>query len=116
MKYPVGIQSFESLRDGGFVYVDKTDIIYNMVSQKGTYFLSRPRRFGKSLIVSILEAYFSGRKELFEGLKISQLENDWTEYPIIRIDLSGTVYDGPESLVDKFKSLVTQLRKAYHLD
>lgn len=116
MKYPVGIQSFESLRDGGFVYVDKTDIIYNMVSQKGTYFLSRPRRFGKSLIVSILEAYFSGRKELFEGLKISQLETDWTEYPIIRIDLSGTVYDGPESLVDKFKSLVTQLRKAYHLD
>lgn len=116
MKYPVGIQSFESLRNGGFVYVDKTDIIYNMVSQKGTYFLSRPRRFGKSLIVSILEAYFLGKKELFEGLKISQLEEDWTVYPVIHIDLSGTVYDNKDSLIDKFNSLITQLRKRYGLE
>lgn len=116
MKYPVGIQSFESLRKGGFVYVDKTDIIYNMVSQKGTYFLSRPRRFGKSLLVSILEAYFLGKKELFEGLKISQLEKDWTEYPVIHIDLSGTVYANKDSLIEKFHSLITQLRKQYGLE
>lgn len=116
MKYPVGIQSFESLRSGSFVYVDKTDIIYNMVSQKGTYFLSRPRRFGKSLIVSILETYFQGKKDLFEGLKISQLEKDWTAYPVIHIDLSGTVYDNKDSLVSKFSSLINQLRKNYGLE
>lgn len=116
MKYPVGIQSFESLRKGGFVYVDKTDIIYNMVSQKGTYFLSRPRRFGKSLLVSILEAYFLGKKELFKGLKISRLEKDWTEYPVIHIDLSGTVYANKDSLIEKFHSLITQLRKQYGLE
>lgn len=116
MKYPVGIQSFESLRNGGFVYVDKTDIIYNMVSQKGTYFLSRPRRFGKSLVASILEAFFHGKKELFEGLKISQLEKNWTAYPVIHIDLSGTVYDNKNSLTDKFNSLVINLRKQYGLE
>lgn len=116
MKYPVGIQSFESLRKDGFVYVDKTDIIYKMVSQKGTYFLSRPRRFGKSLTVSILEAYFKGRKDLFDGLKISRLEKQWSVYPVIHIDLSGTVYDSSRSLVDKFESLIVRLRAAYGLD
>lgn len=116
MKYPVGIQSFEALRDGGFVYVDKTDIIYNMVSQKGTYFLSRPRRFGKSLVVSTLEAYFQGRKDLFEGLRISQLETEWTVYPIIHIDLSGTVYDNTDSVEKKFESLINQQRQLYGLE
>lgn len=115
MKYPVGIQSFEALRNGGFVYVDKTDIIYNMVSQKGTYFLSRPRRFGKSLVVSTLEAFFLGRKDLFKGLKISQLEKDWTVYPVIHIDLSGTVYDSTNSVASKFESLISQLRSTYGL-
>jgi len=73
MKYPIGIQSFETLRKGGFVYVDKTDLVYQMV-QGHVYFLSRPRRFGKSLLVSTLRAYFEGRKNLFEGLRIMDLE------------------------------------------
>lgn len=113
MKYPVGIQSFEALRNGGFVYVDKTDIIYNMVSQKGTYFLSRPRRFGKSLVVSTLEAYFHGRKELFEGLKIASLEKEWKVYPVIHIDLSGTVYDNVKSVIGKFESVINSLEKQF---
>lgn len=116
MKYPVGIQSFEALRKNGFVYVDKTDVIYDIVSQKGTYFLSRPRRFGKSLLASTLEAYFQGQRELFEGLKISRLEKEWRQYPIIHIDLSGAVYDKPTSVAEKFNSIFKYIREAYGLE
>ncbi|MCF2659706.1 AAA family ATPase, partial [Parabacteroides distasonis] len=80
MKYPIGIQSFERIREDGFVYVDKTALIYDLVQTGTIYFLSRPRRFGKSLLVSTLENYFLGRKELFRGLAIDSLEKEWAEY------------------------------------
>ena len=95
MKYPIGIQSFDQIREDGYVYVDKTGLIYNLVTQGKTYFLSRPRRFGKSLLVSTLACYFQGRKDLFAGLEIDGLEKDWYEYPIFRIDFNGGLYTQP---------------------
>ena len=92
MLYPIGIQSFEKIRTGGFVYVDKTALIYRLAASGQYYFLSRPRRFGKSLLVSTMETYFSGRKELFEGLAMESLEKDWTEYPVLHLDLTGSSY------------------------
>ena len=77
MKYPIGIQSFDRIREDGYVYVDKTALIYDLVSKGKIYFLSRPRRFGKSLLISTLENYFLGRKELFRGLAIDTLEKEW---------------------------------------
>ena len=81
MKFPVGVQTFEKIREEGYVYVDKTDLIHQLVSTGTIYFLSRPRRFGKSLLVSTLKNYFQGKKELFQGLAIEKLEKDWFEYP-----------------------------------
>lgn len=95
MKYPIGIQSFDQIREDGYVYVDKTGLVYNLVTQGKTYFLSRPRRFGKSLLVSTLACYFQGRKDLFAGLEIDGLEKDWYEYPIFRIDFNGGLYTQP---------------------
>lgn len=95
MLYPIGIQTFDKIREDEYVYVDKTDLIYQLVSTGTVYFLSRPRRFGKSLLVSTLEAYFRGRKELFEGLAIADLEKDWLEYPIFRVDFNGGPYTQP---------------------
>ena len=95
MKYPIGIQSFDRLREDGFVYVDKTALVYNLVQTGSIYFLSRPRRFGKSLLVSTLACYFQGRKELFDGLAIADLEKDWLQYPIFRIDFNGGPYTQP---------------------
>ena len=96
--YPVGIQNFESLRNDGYFYVDKTELMYRLVKTGRYYFLSRPRRFGKSLLVSTLEAYFQGKKELFEGLAVHGLEKEWTEYPILHLDLNTQKYETPESL------------------
>ena len=96
--YPIGIQNFESLREDGYFYIDKTALIYQMVKTGRYYFLSRPRRFGKSLLISTLEAYFQGKKELFTGLAIEKLEKDWIEYPILHLDLNIEKYDNPESL------------------
>ena len=98
MLYPIGIQNFESLRKGGFTYVDKTDLIYQLASTGRYYFLGRPRRFGKSLLVSTMEAYFQGKKELFQGLAIEKLEKDWAQYPVLHLDLGGKTYDKPEDL------------------
>lgn len=92
MKYPIGMQSFDQIREGGFVYVDKTDMIYDLVMNGKIYFLSRPRRFGKSLLISTLACYFQGRKELFKGLAIDGLEKDWLEYPVFRVDFNGGNY------------------------
>ena len=89
MKYPIGIQSFEQIIKDGYVYVDKTALIYDLVTRGKIYFLSRPRRFGKSLLMSTLENYFLGRKELFEGLAISSLEKEWLEYPVFHIDFNA---------------------------
>ena len=96
--YPIGIQNFESIRQGGFAYVDKTELIYRLASTGKYYFLSRPRRFGKSLLVSTMETYFLGKKELFKGLAIEKLEKDWTEYPVLHLDLSGKEYNAIEDL------------------
>lgn len=97
-KLPIGIQSFEDLRNKGFKYVDKTAIVYKLVTEGKYYFLSRPRRFGKSLFLNTLESYFLGKKELFEGLAIAELEHDWTEYPVLHLDLNTQVYNTPEAL------------------
>ena len=100
MKYPIGIQHFESLRKDGFVYVDKTRIIHDLVSNGRYYFLSRPRRFGKSMLISTLKAYFEGKRELFQGLAMEQLEQEWRVHPVLRLDLNTEKYDSPDS-VDK---------------
>ena len=96
--YPIGIQNFESLRQDGYFYIDKTALIYQLVKTGRYYFLSRPRRFGKSLLVSTLKAYFQGKKELFTGLAMEKLEKDWITYPILHIDLNIEKYDTAESL------------------
>lgn len=96
--YPVGIQNFEKIRNRNYCYIDKTDLIYQLIKSGQYYFLSRPRRFGKSLLISTLEAYFQGKKELFKGLALAQLEKEWIEYPILHLDLNAQKYDTPESL------------------
>jgi len=97
-KMPIGIQSFEDIRRDNYVYVDKTEIVYRLVTMGKPYFLSRPRRFGKSLLISTLEAYFLGKKELFNGLAIEKLEQDWPTYPVLHLDLNAEKYDSPEAL------------------
>ena len=89
MKYPIGIQDFEKIRKGGFVYIDKTALVYDLVSRGRIYFLSRPRRFGKSLLVSTLKYYFQGCKNLFKGLAIDSLEKEWNTYPVLHFTMSG---------------------------
>lgn len=96
--YPIGIQNFESLRKDNYFYVDKTDLVHRLVSTGRYYFLSRPRRFGKSLLISTIEAYFQGKKELFEGLAVAGLESEWKKYPVLHLDLNTRKYDSPESL------------------
>lgn len=91
-RYPIGIQNFEQLRNNDCIYIDKTELIYRLTHTDQVYFFSRPRRFGKSLLISTLEAYFLGRKELFEGLAMERLEKDWTVYPVLHIDFSLTKY------------------------
>ena len=112
MKYPISIQSFEILREGGYVYVDKTDLIYSL-AQNHVCFLCRPRRFGKSLMLSTLEAYFRGRKQLFEGLKIMQLESEWQEYPIFHMDFNGVNFHEPEALLYRLEDSIAAWEKAY---
>ena len=107
MKYPIGIQDFEKIIKGNYVYVDKTALIYRLVTEGNIYFLSRPRRFGKSLLVSTLEAYFQGRKDLFKGLAIDELETEWAEYPVFHIDFNGGNYTKShvlEEVIEKFLS------------
>ena len=98
-KFPIGIQSFEKIRTNGYVYIDKTEYIYKMVQEGSAYFLSRPRRFGKSLLVSTLEAYFKGKRELFEGLDIEEKEKEWKVYPVLHIDLNARNYENKDSLL-----------------
>ena len=97
--YPVGIQNFEKIRRDGYCYIDKTALVYQLVKTGSYYFLSRPRRFGKSLLVSTLEAYFQGKKELFEGLDIHELEKEWKQYPVIHLDLNAKKFDTEEDLI-----------------
>lgn len=100
MIYPIGVQNFEKIRKEGYAYVDKTALIHRLVKLGTYYFLSRPRRFGKSLLISTLEAYFSGKKHLFEGLAIEDLETEWNEYPILHFDLNAKKFDAVEDLYE----------------
>lgn len=99
-KLPIGIQSFEKLRTEGFLYVDKTAFVYRLAQEGIPCFLSRPRRFGKSLLLSTIEAYFLGKKELFKELAIEQLEHNWYEYPVLHLSLNAEKYDSREALAE----------------
>ena len=111
--YPIGIQNFESLRNDGFFYVDKTALMYRLVSTGRYYFLSRPRRFGKSLLISTLEAYFQGKRELFDGLAVASLEKEWKKYPIMHLDLNARKYDSAKSLEQELDKHLEQWEKVY---
>ncbi|MBR6979322.1 MAG: AAA family ATPase, partial [Prevotella sp.] len=88
-KYPIGIQTFEKIREGGYMYADKTGYVYRLAQQFQFVFLSRPRRFGKSLLLSTMKSYFEGRRDLFEGLEAGRLETEWVEYPVLHISLAS---------------------------
>ena len=111
--YPVGIQNFESLRKDGFFYVDKTALMHRLVTTGRYYFLSRPRRFGKSLLISTLEAYFRGKKELFEGLAVAGLEKEWKQHPVLHLDLNTQNYSSITALEDILNEALTGWEKIY---
>ena len=113
IKYPIGIQSFDRIIEDGYVYVDKTELIYSLVKEGTIYFLSRPRRFGKSLLVSTLENYFLGRKELFKGLAIDDLEKEWLTYPVFHVDFNGTDFTREGNLEDVMEGCVSSWEKQY---
>lgn len=115
MKFPVGIQSFEKIIKGGFVYVDKTNLVYDLVSEGKIYFLSRPRRFGKSLLVSTLENYFLGKKELFKGLAIEHLETEWKTYPIFHLDFNGEDFLNVDALPNRLNLYLEKWENQYGL-
>ena len=113
MKYPIGIQDFEDLQRNGYAYVDKTNFVYKLADEGKYYFLSRPRRFGKSLFLSTLEAYFQGKKELFEGLAIYDLETEWKKYPIFHIDLNTANFREKDSLYMVLNDYLTTWESKY---
>ena len=115
MRYPIGVQTFEEMINGKYVYVDKTDLVYDLAGRH-ICFLSRPRRFGKSLLISTLDAYFSGKKELFKGLKIEELEKEWTEYPVFRIDFARGDYNDPQELEKILEEHLCEWEKKYGKD
>ncbi len=116
MKYPIGIQNFGEVIGGSYVYVDKTALIYKMISEGKYYFLSRPRRFGKSLLLSTMEAYFSGERELFRGLAMERLENEWKQYPILHLDLNAREYKDGQSLKDELNKHLEGWENLYSAD
>lgn len=114
--YPIGIQNFEDLRNNNYVYVDKTELIYRLTHTNKVYFLSRPRRFGKSLLVSTLEAYFQGKKELFQGLAMERLEKEWESYPVLHLDFSMTKYTDFADLTGQLHLNLLEWEKLYGKD
>ena len=98
-KLPIGIQTFEGIRKENYLYVDKTALVWRMANLGKPYFLSRPRRFGKSLLISTFDAYFQGKKELFNGLAIEQLETKWEQYPVLHLDLNAKKYETAADLI-----------------
>ena len=113
MKYPIGIQSFDRIIEDGYVYVDKTDLIYRLTHEGSIYFLSRPRRFGKSLLVSTLENYYLGRKELFRGLAMEQLEKEWNVHPVFHIDFNGSDFTKEYVLEERLRDYVQKWEREY---
>ena len=116
MKYPIGIQSFEQIIEDDYVYLDKTALVYDLVTNGKIYFLSRPRRFGKSLLVSTLKCYFEGKKELFKGLAIDKLEKEWKQYPVFHLSFGGQNYVEPYSLEHVLEEFVARAELAYGKD
>ena len=112
-KLPIGIQTFEKLRRGDYLYVDKTDFVWKIASTSTPYFLSRPRRFGKSLLLSTFEAYFEGKRELFEGLAIAGMEKEWKRYPVLHLDLNAEKYDSTRALTEILSRQLTQWELKY---
>lgn len=115
MKYPIGIQNFKSLITEGYQYIDKTDLIYRLIHEGKYYFLSRPRRFGKSLVISTLEAYFHGQKELFEGLAISKLESQWNSYPVLHLDMNVDNYTSLQVLENVLDFYLSRWEDTYEI-
>ena len=116
MKYPIGIQSFDQIREEGYVYVDKTALLYDLVTNGTIYFLCRPRRFGKSLLVSTLENYFLGKKELFKGLAIDSLEKEWKKHPVFHIDFNGNNFTSPFELKEAIETFISKSEEKYGKD
>ena len=112
-RLPVGIQTFEKIIDNDMLYIDKTEYIWNMIHLSNYIFLSRPRRFGKSLLVSTLQAYFEGRKDLFKGLFIETVEKEWTEYPVLRFDMSTAKHCDKEELLLELSNKLTRYEAIY---
>lgn len=113
IKYPIGIQDFEGLRKDGYLYVDKTAIIRRLIEDGKYYFLSRPRRFGKSLLLSTIAAYFEGKRELFQGLAIDTDEVSWEAHPILHLDLNTEKYDTKDALEQKLESFIAECESVY---
>ena len=113
MIYPIGIQTFDQIIERGFVYVDKTDMVYSLATEGKIYFLSRPRRFGKSLLLSTIRAYFEGKKELFAGLKIDALEHDWHVHRVFHFDFNGVDFTVPGALNRVLNSLLSEWEKEF---
>lgn len=111
--YPIGIQNFEKIRKDGYLYIDKTALIYQLAKTGSYYFLSRPRRFGKSLLLSTLEAYFQGKRELFEGLAMERLEKDWEVYPILHLDLNARHYKDTAALTSILNEFLEKWEALY---
>ncbi|MBQ8277246.1 MAG: AAA family ATPase, partial [Bacteroidaceae bacterium] len=110
---PIGIQNFEKIRNDGYLYVDKTEIVYRLATSGSYFFLSRPRRFGKSLLISTLQAYFEGKRELFEGLAVSRLETKWEQHPVLHLDLNTEKYESPEALDNILNDTLARWEKLY---
>ena len=114
-KFPVGIETFQKLREQGYIYVDKTELIHRLISRGQYYFLSRPRRFGKSLLLSTIQAYFEGKRELFEGLAIERYEHDWAPHPVFHLNLVGFSGDSVEGLESTLEEQFQEWEKTYGL-
>lgn len=112
-KLPIGIQTFSDIRMNGYLYVDKTAFVWRIANTGKPYFFSRPRRFGKSLLLSTFEAYFEGRKELFEGLAIEKMEKEWKRHPVLHLDLNAEKYDSPEALTSMLSLHLTRWEEIY---
>lgn len=112
-KYPIGIQTFSEIIRSGYVYVDKTDLVWQLAHYAKYVFLSRPRRFGKSLLSSTLNSYFSGNRELFEGLKMIELEQEWTKYPVLHFDLSSAKHMPPQMVKKELGLMLSQMEALY---
>ena len=116
MKYPLGIQTFEKIRNDDYVYIDKTDLIHQLITTGSTYFLSRPRRFGKSLLISTLEALFKGQKDLFEGLAIADSDYDFDTYPVLKFEFSKDEFATADNLRDYINSAITDIAELYGIE